>query len=144
MRALKYEELVRALERGGVARGDIVHVQSDLRRIGPVDCEPSREAMLAFYAAAFQEVLGPEGTMTVGTSFEDYARYGIPFVREESPSRQGAFSEYIRTRTGAVRSLHPIVSVTGLGARSEEICGGPHYNGFGYESAWGRLHRLNA
>jgi aminoglycoside N3'-acetyltransferase len=136
--------LVSALRQAGVCPGDIVHVQSDLRLIGPVDCPADREAMLAFYLSAFQEVLGPEGTLTVGTSFEDYARYGTPFVREESPSRQGVFSEYVRTRPGAVRSLHPIVSVTALGARAEELCGSPHFDGFGHQSAWARLHRAGA
>ena len=104
----------------------------------------SREAILEFFLAAFTEVLGTKGTLCVGTSFEDYARYGVPFVLEQSPSRQGAFSEYIRTRPGAIRSLHPIVSVTALGPHASAICGGPHYEGFGYESAWGRLHRSNA
>lgn len=144
MRKLTSKELISALKAVGVRAGDIVHVQSDLRRIGPVDSESTREGMLGFYLKAFQEVLGREGTITVGTSFEDYARHGVPFVREESPSRQGVFSEFIRTQRGAERSIHPIVSVTGLGARAAEICGGAHYDGFGYESPWGRLHRANA
>jgi aminoglycoside 3-N-acetyltransferase len=141
---MKYRELVSALRDSGLQAGDIVHVQSDLRLIGPVDCEVAQEPILQFYLAAFQEVLGPAGTLTVGTSFEDYARFGTPFVRETSPSRQGAFSEYIRTRPRAIRSMHPIVSVTGLGAQAPAICGGPHYDGFGYASAWARLHRANA
>lgn len=144
MRKLTFHELVEALRAAGVKRGDIVHVQSDLRRIGPVDCEPDREVMLRFYLAAFQEVLGAEGTLTVGTSFEDYARFGVPFVRETSPSRQGVFSEYVRTRPGAVRSMHPIVSVTGLGPHATAICSGAHFNGFSHESAWARLHRAGA
>ncbi|HYF03368.1 MAG TPA: AAC(3) family N-acetyltransferase, partial [Patescibacteria group bacterium] len=85
-----------------------------------------------------------EGTITACTAFEDYGRYGTPFIREESPSLTDTFSEYLRTRPGAVRSMHPILSVTALGARSEEICGGAHFEGLGYDSPWGRLHRTNA
>lgn len=143
MRRLSQDELLEALAGAGVERGDVVHVQSDLRRIGPVESE-GREGVLAFYLEAFLEVLGPEGTLTCSTAFEDYGRYGTPFVLEASPSLTDTFSEYVRTRPGAIRSLHPIVSVTGLGARADEICGGPHFEGFGYESAWGRLHRANA
>jgi aminoglycoside 3-N-acetyltransferase len=143
MRRLTRHELIAALHAAGVERGDVLHVQSDLRRIGPVEAS-GREGVLAFYLDALQEVLGPDGTLTCCTAFEDYGRYGTPFVREESPSLTDAFSEYVRTREGAVRSLHPIVSVTGLGARAEEICGGAHYEGFGWESAWGRLHRADA
>jgi aminoglycoside 3-N-acetyltransferase len=144
MRRLRYEELVSALRASGIERGDVVHVQSDLLRIGPVDCPPGRERMLEFYLSAFQEVLGEHGTLTTCTAFEDYGRYGTPYVREESPSRLGAFSEYIRLRPGAVRSLHPIVSVTGLGPQAGELCGGNHFDGFGYASPWGRLHRVDA
>jgi aminoglycoside 3-N-acetyltransferase len=141
---LTYEKLISQLRDVGLEKGDTVHVQSDLLRIGPVDAHPDRESILKFFLAGFFEVLGEAGTLTVGTSFEDYARFGTPFVLEESPSRQGTFSEYVRKQVGAVRSLHPIVSVTGIGRRAEEICGGSHFEGFGYASAWGRLHRAGA
>jgi aminoglycoside 3-N-acetyltransferase len=144
MSKLSFEKFVVQLRDAGLQKGDIVHVQSDLARIGPVDAASSRESILEFFHAGFREVLGDAGTISVGTSFEDYARFGTPFVVEESPSRQGAFSEYVRTRSGSLRSIHPIVSVSAMGPKAAEICGGPHFNGFGYESAWGRLHRLNA
>jgi aminoglycoside 3-N-acetyltransferase len=144
VRTLDRDELVAALRAGGLTRGDLVHVQSDLRSLGPIDTGPDRESMLSFYLDAFREVIGEEGTLTVCTSFEDYGRYGVPFVREESPSRLGVFSEYVRTRPGAVRSLHPIISVTGIGPMAEEICGGAHYDGFGHDSPWARLARANA
>lgn len=144
MTKLSFEKFVSQLRAAGLAKGDVVHVQSDLARIGPVDAPASREGILDFFLNGFREVLGESGTMSVGTSFEDYARFGTPFVVEESPSRQGALSEHVRTRSGARRSMHPIVSVSALGPKAQEICGGPHFNGFGHESAWGRLHRLNA
>ena len=144
MQKLTYERLVSALRSAGIRAGDAVHVQSDLLRIGPVDCEQQRDRVLEFYLQAFLEVIGNKGTLSVGTSFEDYGRYGAPFELERSPSRQGVFSEFIRTRPGAMRSLHPIVSVSAIGENAAAVCDGPHFNGFGYQSAWGRLHRLNA
>lgn len=144
MRKLPFDELVGALREAGVREGDVVHVQSDLLRVGPVEAGRGREEILSFYLRAFREALGPGGTLTVLTAFEDYGRYQTPFVREESPSRTDTFSEYVRTRPGAVRSAHPIMSLTGIGARAEEICGGAHYEGLGYDSPWGRLHRANA
>lgn len=141
---LTRDELVRALREAGVRAGDVLHVQGALWPVGPVEGATGRKAILDFYLSAFQEVLGPSGTLTVCTSFEDYGRYGTPFVREESPSRLGVFSEHVRTRPGAVRSMHPIISVTALGARADEICGGPHHDGFGHLSPWARLHRADA
>lgn len=144
MRRVSRTELTDALYRLGIQPGDVVHVQSDLRRIGPVDAPMTRDGLCGFYLDALQEVLGPEGTITACTAFEDYGRYGTPFDRQSSPSRTDTFSEFLRTRPGAIRSIHPIISVTGLGARAVEICGGSHYEGFGYQSPWGRLHRANA
>ena len=141
---LTHRELTETLREAGLGPGDVVLVQSDLLQVGPVEAGRNREDILEFYLTAFQEVLTSEGTLAVLTAFEDYGWIGTPFIREESPSRSGVFSEYVRTRPGAVRSMHPIASITGLGRQAEEICGGPHYDGYGYDSPWGRLHRLNA
>jgi aminoglycoside 3-N-acetyltransferase len=144
MKLLTQAELQDALHSLGISPGDVVHVQSDLRRIGPVDAPLTKESVCEFYLGALRNCVGPKGTITCCTAFEDYGRFGTPYVKEESPSRTDTLSEYIRTRKGAVRSNHPIVSVTGIGARAEEICGGTHFDGFGYQSPWGRLHQANA
>ena len=39
--------------------------------------------------------------------------------------------------------MHPIVSTAGIGRRATEICSGAHYEGFGYQSTWGRMHRMD-
>jgi len=144
MKRLSLKSCVDHLRELGIERGDIVHVQSDLRRIGPIDGDLTRAGICEFYLDAFRQALGPEGTLTTLTSFEDYGRWGEPFDRESSPSRSGLLSEYILTSPNAVRSMHPIVSVTAIGPLAEEICSGPHYEGFGYVSPWGELHRRNA
>lgn len=144
MNRLSYSELLSCLRSTGIKSGDVVHVQSDLLRVGPVDTTPNKISILEFYLEGFREVLGPTGTLTCCTAFEDYARYGHPYVLEKSPSLTDSFSEFIRKQPDAVRSIHPIVSVTAIGDRAEEICGGNHYEGFGYDSPWGRLHRSDA
>jgi len=136
--------IVDALREAGLTAGDLVMVHSDVAALGPTEAGANRQAVLELYLSAFQMVLTETGTLFVCTSFEDYGRYGTPFVREKSPSRLGAFSEFVRTREGSLRSMHPIVSVTGLGPHAEAICDGAHFDGFGYDSPWGRLHRANA
>ncbi len=144
MKKLSFSEFTEALRRSGLERGDTVHVQSDLRRMGMVDVAASRTAILEFYLRAFREVLGESGTLTVFTGTMSLGRSGASFVREETPSEVGVFSEFIRTQPGAVRSVHPVMSVAGIGPRAEEICGGAHFEGLGWDSPWGRLHRANA
>lgn len=141
---LTFEEAVQGLKAVGLRAGDTVLVQSDVSRLGRVDGARTREDILAFHRDAFQAVIGPDGTLAVCTAFEDYGRYGTEFHVESSPSRLGSFSEYIRKSPGAVRSSHPIVSVCAVGRRAEEICAAPHFDGFGWDSPWGRLHRIGA
>jgi aminoglycoside 3-N-acetyltransferase len=112
--------------------------------MGPVDAAPRREAVLEFYYDALREVLGPEGTVSVFTATYSLGQSNDPFIREESPSELGVFSEFIRKQTGAIRSIHPLASLAAWGPRAEELCGGPHREGFGYDSPWGRLHRADA
>lgn len=141
MDPLTFKNYVAALRQVGVKAGDTLLVHSALAPIGQIEAGKDREKVLNFYLSGLQEALTPAGTLVVYTPFEDYGRFGTPFILEESPSRAGVLSEYVRTRPGAVRSLHPINSLTALGARAEEFCGSPHYEGFGYDSPWGRIHR---
>ena len=136
--------LTTALRNIGLSVGDTVLLQSDLLRLGPVQNDMKRDELLSFYLSAFQSVLGEMGTICVLTSFEDYARASIPFDRRFSPSQSGILSQYILDQRGSIRSTHPIVSITALGHRAEEICGGNHFEGFGWDSPWGRLHMMNA
>lgn len=140
---LSFSDLVSSLQRVGIEAGDIVHVQSSLPNIGPVEFGDSPSEIIEFYLSAFDAVLGSTGTLLVHTPFEDYGRYSTPFNVQQSPSRAGVLSEAVRTRSGAMRSMHPIVSTAGIGKTAEEICDGPHYEGFGYQSSWGRMHRKN-
>ena len=136
-RVVTSADLTRALHEAGLEPGDTILLHSDIGAVGITEAGYDRDAVLRFYLSGLLDVLGPAGTLCVCTSFEDYGRYGTPFVREESPSRLGAFSEFVRTRPGAVRSMHPILSITSLGARAEEISGGHHFDGFGYDFALG-------
>jgi len=141
---LAYETLTTRLREAGLSEGDVVMVQSSLKHIGPVAGKDTRESLVDFYYRAFRDVIGSKGTLVVHTPFEDYGRIGTPFDVKHSPSTAGILSEYVRTLTDTVRSPHPIVSVAANGPRAEEICGGDHFEGFGWDSPWGRMHRMNA
>ena len=132
------------LTEAGVERGSILHVQSDVLAIGLVDAPMTQDGLGGFYLGALRDALGPDGTLSVATAFEDYGRYGTPFVVEDSPSRLGLLSEHVRLQPGAVRSAHPIGSVTALGPLAGELCGGAHHDAYGWDSPWGELHRRNA
>jgi aminoglycoside 3-N-acetyltransferase len=140
---LQFKTLVSSLRQVGLREGSVVMVQSSLKHIGPVEGADDRDEVSSFYYRALREVLGSSGTVLVHTPFEDYGRFQAPFDLQKSPSTAGILSQYVMGLEGAVRSAHPIVSVTGVGPMAQEICGGNHFSGFGWDSPWGRMHRQN-
>jgi len=137
-------EYLNCLKLVGVQNSDVVHVQSDLYKIGVVDAARNRNAVLEFYMNGLRGAIGPEGTVSVATGGGDYARFGTPFIHESTVSELGALSNYVRQCPEAVRSMHPLASVAAIGPKSHEICGGAHYDAYGYHSPWAKLHHNDA
>ncbi|MGE4538370.1 MAG: AAC(3) family N-acetyltransferase [Desulfovibrio sp.] len=144
MRTVTPGEVREALTGLGVGRGDVLMLHSDITRIGLMAGASSREAVLAGYFTALTEAVGPEGTIAALACTESYARHGRPYVHETSPSEQGVLSEYIRTRPGAVRSVHPLFSVCAAGAQADALCADTSASAFGYNSPFERMLRLDA
>lgn len=144
MKTVGRQEMLDAFRRVGVAPGDVCLVQSDISRIGPVEGAARPEDHLEGWWRALEEALGPRGTLAALACTESWARVGRPFHHETSPSEQGVLSEYVRTRPGAVRSLHPLFSVCAVGPRAKDICGGCSPCAFGHGSPWQRLRDMDA
>ena len=89
------------------------------------------------------EYLGENGTICVLTFFGDYGKKGIEFDRSESPSLSGIFSEYIRLKKilSGLNTLYIQLHQLVLRQSSYQE---NHLDGFGWDSPWGRLHRINA
>ena len=63
---------------------------------------------------------------------------------EESPSEMGMFSEHVRRSGGSCRTLHPIQSLTALGARAEILTKNhPRWN-VGHDTIWDRMLKHGA
>lgn len=138
MQSFEFKELVDALRRLGLRRGDILNVHSRLFTLGSIRGTPIQEIPAA-YLSAFREVIGQEGTLVVPTFTTTFGRFGTPFVLEESPSEMGVFSEHVRKSQGAVRTLHPIQSLAALGGQAERLAGShPRWN-VGHDTIWDRM-----
>ena len=141
------EDIVASLRAAGLESGDIVLVHSSLSKLGVVK-GISKDDKAGFTKAvyqAFAEVLNiPEGTLVVPTFTHEYARNGVPFVYEESPSEVGAFTEYVRTLPGSLRSVHPICSFAAIGKKNGAICADLGISCYGYNSVFDRLINLDA
>lgn len=143
MRFITQKEITQAVKEAGIKDGDIILTHSDITRIGMVENCSSRESLLKAYYQGLREAVGNDGTIVALSCTESFAK-GKPFVYEDSPSEQGVLSEYIRTRPGAIRSMHPLLSVCAIGPKAELISGDASRSAFGWDSPFERLHRYGA
>lgn len=140
MESVSLVEIVDALKRAGLKPGDIVNVHSRLFAIGAVRNVAVGD-ITAVYLQAFHQVIGDAGTVVVPTYTTDFGRFGRPFVLETSPSEMGVFSEHVRISPGAVRSLHPIQSLTALGGSAKALAANHPCWNVGYDTIWDRMLR---
>jgi aminoglycoside 3-N-acetyltransferase len=135
------------LEELGVASSETIYLGLDMARL-PLPGWPAalnRDAIraredrwCAFLFEQIMEALGPHGTLLVGT-FSYYGNPAIPFVVEETGSEIGPFTNWVRQQPQAIRSLHPIFSVAGIGFHAADILTNTGGAAFGSCSPFGRL-----
>lgn len=137
--------LCEALEKVGLRSGDVVYIHCQLFGIDPIPGVDSGTKMCGAILRAFQNVLGPSGTIVTPTfTTRNVGRYGSPFVLETTPADTGLFPEYVRTQKGSLRSLHPINSVAGIGPAAEYICKNLSRTNYGAETPFSRMLELDA
>lgn len=138
-----YGDLLEAYGRLGVGPGKLIYVASDLTRLMRY-AKPGREAVLDAHLTAFRELLGPGGTIFVPTATANLCNTTVVFDPAATPSQDmGVFSEYVRTRKCAVRSIHPFWSVAGIGPHAQEILGSVPRHAYGYGSVWQKFVDLD-
>lgn len=104
-----------ALRRAGVERGDGLLVHSAVQFLG------KPEGGVGIYLDALKEATGPEGTI-VTPAFNFAFAKGEPFDPAHTLSQgMGVFSEHVRTSRGAMRSTHPMQSVSAIGVHAQQI-----------------------
>jgi len=103
--------LVDDLRALGLRAGDRVVVHSSLREVGA-----GPDAVVD----SLLEAVGPDGLVVVPTFTYD----NESFDPAATPGRTGALSEELRSRPGAIRSLHPTYAVAAIGAGAAELCAG--------------------
>lgn len=115
------EELLDAFQSLGVQEGSTLFVHSSLSSLGWV------EGGAATVVDVLEALLGQRGTLAVPTLTFDTVCARQPVFHEAlSPSIVGRVTEELRTRRGAVRSLHPTHSVAALGPGAASLVEGHH------------------
>ena len=109
---LKRKDMVEQFHSLGIKPGDHLLVHSSLHSVGPID--GGADALLD----ALLETVGRSGTVAV-PAFSGLPEPDGYFDPLESPSNVGVFTEVLRKRPDAFRSLHPTHSVAAIGERAE-------------------------
>jgi len=136
------EEILRTL---AVERGETIYLGVDMAAL-PLPTYPAkltpqgmRERAEKWCEFVLLDYLGPEGTLIVPTFSYGYAAPGQVYIHEETPSDVGPFTNYLRRQPQAVRSLHPIFSLAGIGKHADDILAKTGKSAFGPLSSCGRL-----
>lgn len=145
MKYITKSSLVDALLSVGIEKNDTVLVHSDIASFGTTENFSRKDALNIFYES-FMEVLGSEGTLCVPAYFYEYARFGIPYDISLSPVSKelGVFSKFINSLPESKRSCNPLAAVAAVGKNAEYICEIKNRHNYGEDSAFNRLHKLNA
>ncbi|KAA0205570.1 aminoglycoside N(3)-acetyltransferase [Candidatus Uhrbacteria bacterium] len=136
-------ELLNRFRELGFKSGDVVYLHARLLDFGKL-ADTQEEFVKAFLDPLFEVIGYPQGTVVALTYTTSYSSDGKPYHHETSPSEAGLLTESIRTMPGAVRSLHPMGSVSAVGSRAHEICDAVSRSLFGWNSVYHRLHQVKA
>jgi aminoglycoside N3'-acetyltransferase len=136
-------QLVEGIRRVGIELGDVVSLQVSLGRLGLPEGARTIQDISRIVVAAFEEVLGPSGTLVVPTYSYSIGRNEI-FDVEATPSTIGEFTEYFRMLPGVQRSRDPMLSSAARGAKATEIVRGISTSCYGAGSVFDRLRQHGA
>ncbi|MBG0775023.1 MAG: AAC(3) family N-acetyltransferase [Desulfovibrionaceae bacterium] len=141
----RFVETLRSL---GLERGADAFVVSDLAVCGLPECFPKAgPELLEFYHDGLAEAVGldgaPGGTLACITYSFDFVRTRV-YDSRTTRTKHGVLNEFLRTRPGAVRSLHPFGSCAALGANADRFMRDCGPSCFGQGSPFTRLIAADA
>jgi len=131
-----------ALDQLPLERGGVVYIHSNIGFFGRMEGGGSIDDICEAFFEAIQKRLGPGGTIVVPVFTNCFAD-GEPFDPAGTISTCGAFSEWVRQRDDASRSVDPFYSVSSVGPLRDQIIKGISNNSFDENSIFSRFHELN-
>ncbi len=135
---IKYGDLIAALRRAKIEKGDTICVHSSLFPLG-TPCI-SGEAYMDAIICAFLEILGEAGTLLMPTFTYSFCKKEIFDVRH-TPSTVGILTEYFRTYPGVSRTNHPIFSFAVMGCKKALFLNSG-IDAFADDSVYGKLRDI--
>ncbi len=139
---ISQKDIESSLKGAGLKKGDTVMVHSDVRVFGKLGDVHDKEKFLDSILDAFLNVLGSDGTLIVPTFTYSFCKNKVFDVKNTS-STVGIFTEHVRKKKEAVRSIEPIFSCAGIGKHSKKMLENISSECFGKDSVFDRLHGID-
>lgn len=137
------DQLRGCFESAQVTTGDLIMVHSSLLRLGQLEGHGPRDVPKAL-GDCLSDTVGTSGTIAVPTFTFEFCR-GEAFDRQRSPGVQmGLLSEWFRGQPGAIRSKHPMQSISALGPLAKTLCKPDTLSAFDRGGAFDQLVQLDA
>ncbi|MEF3191929.1 MAG: AAC(3) family N-acetyltransferase [Campylobacterales bacterium] len=145
----RYDDIVRALRESGIEEGDTVFFTTSLGMVGiPPPEVTNQEDLNRLFFQAMKEAVGAKGTILVPTYSYTFGKSRTTnlaiFDPQTTPAEIGPFPNFFLRQEGVRRNLDPMVSVAGLGPKSQELLEGNLPTSYGEGSFFSKLVRSNA
>lgn len=144
------EALRHILKQLGVTAGDRIMLAIDMSKIplpaysASLTHEGFRERerlWCQFVLDALLDNLTPSGTLLVPSFSYTCSQAKSKYISETTPSENGPFTNFVRMQPKAIRSLHPIFSLTGIGHDAVSLLSNIGSAAFGATSPFARFNK---
>ena len=139
-----YRDIKNTYKEIGISKGMTVSLKTDLRFLGPYDSNSQNDLLEAHFNAISDLIDLSVGTIVVSTATFSLCNTDNVFDILNTPSEMGSLTEYVRTRPGSVRRLHPFASYAAIGKNANYICENTGRHSVGPNSPKARLLELDA
>ena len=119
---LSQKDIAKDLQKCGLRHGDKIMVHSSMNSMGILENGPGT------FVAALKKVISPDGLIVMPSfthsNMYEYLESDTVFDLRSIPSRNGAITEFFRTREDTHRSLNPTHPLTAWGKDAAKFCAG--------------------
>lgn len=137
------DEIKKALIKIGLKKNDNIFINPEIYRLGNLTGINRSGDLFKIFFNSIISIIGKNGTISINSYTFQTLRSKKKFIYEKTKSSSGNFSEYIRKLKGAIRSQHPVFSVTSYGKFSKIICQNNSFHNYGYNSPYWKFIQLN-
>ena len=100
MKKYNKKNIIDALKKVGLKKGQIVYINPELFRFGNLYEAKNKNHYFKIFFDSIYEIVGKNGTIAANTYTFQTLRYGKKFIYEKTKCTSGEFSDYMRKKRG--------------------------------------------